>query len=160
MQNIVIWKNLPVKDLKDFAAGVYWSEAQYPAPPFKTLYTCLQYTYSQGRGVESWTREKVRGAIVHKAGSKIPTWLTVSPVYKTLINTCRKVPFQINFFRCRHFALVSLPLISPWMTPTNRWSKNFELKRGLVAIPPPLTPSWDYLSMTIIAFLVASSLED
>ncbi len=29
-----------------------------------------------------WTREKARGAIVHKAGSKIPTWLTVSPVYK------------------------------------------------------------------------------
>jgi hypothetical protein len=28
------------------------------------------------------TREKVRGATVHKAGSKIPTWLTVSAVYK------------------------------------------------------------------------------
>ncbi len=28
------------------------------------------------------TREKVRGATVHKAGSKISTWLTVSPVYK------------------------------------------------------------------------------
>jgi hypothetical protein len=28
------------------------------------------------------TREKVRGAIVYKAGSKIPTGLTVSPVYK------------------------------------------------------------------------------
>jgi hypothetical protein len=27
-------------------------------------------------------REKVRMAIVHKAGSKIPTWLTVSLVYK------------------------------------------------------------------------------
>ncbi len=35
--------------------------------------------FTQGRG--SWTREKGRGETVHKAGSKIPTWLTVSPVY-------------------------------------------------------------------------------
>ncbi len=34
-----------------------------------------------GRG-ESWTREKVKGATAHKAGSKRPTYLTVSPVYK------------------------------------------------------------------------------
>jgi hypothetical protein len=33
------------------------------------------------------------------------------------INTCRKVPLQVNFFRW-HFALVSIQLISPcvWMT--------------------------------------------
>ncbi len=31
----------------------------------------------------------------------------------TLINTCREVPLQVNFFRWRHFALVSIQLISP-----------------------------------------------
>jgi hypothetical protein len=34
------------------------------------------------RVYKSWTREKIWGATVYKAGSKIPTWLTVSPAYK------------------------------------------------------------------------------
>jgi hypothetical protein len=42
-----------------------------PYPPLYTLYT-VQYTYSHREGGESLTREKVRGATVHKAGSKIP----------------------------------------------------------------------------------------
>jgi hypothetical protein len=36
------------------------------------------YLFTQGRGGGELTREKVKEAIVHKAGSKIP----VSPVYK------------------------------------------------------------------------------
>ncbi len=36
----------------------------------------------KGGGGAELTREKVRGEIVHKVGSKIPTWLTESPVYK------------------------------------------------------------------------------
>jgi hypothetical protein len=50
-------------------------------PPLHTVYMCIQYTYSHMEGGEL-TREKVRGATVHKVGSKIPTWLTVSLVYK------------------------------------------------------------------------------
>ncbi len=38
------------------------------------------------------TREKVRGAIVHKAGSKIPTRLTVSRVYKLY-----EIPVKTSF---------------------------------------------------------------
>jgi hypothetical protein len=55
---------------RDFAACVYLSEAQNPIPPY-TLYTCIQYTYSdrEGGGV---TREKVRLATVHKIGLKLP----------------------------------------------------------------------------------------
>jgi hypothetical protein len=61
----------------------------YPTPP--TLHTVYVYSvYSVlihtgkegGEGVESWTRKKVRGGTVHKAWSKILTWLTVSPLYK------------------------------------------------------------------------------
>jgi hypothetical protein len=53
----------------------YLSEAPSPPmtpyPPLFTLYTCIQYIYSHregGRG--ELTREKVRGAIVQKAGRK------------------------------------------------------------------------------------------
>jgi hypothetical protein len=46
---------------RDFAAGIYLSEAQNPIPstPF-TLYTCIQYTYFHregGKGVELNQRE-------------------------------------------------------------------------------------------------------
>jgi hypothetical protein len=43
-----------------------------------------------GRG--ELTREKIIGAIVHKAGSKIPTCLTVSLVYKVF-----KTPVETTF---------------------------------------------------------------
>jgi len=60
----------------DFAAGVYLSEAQNPIPPLTyciRVYSILIHTGKGGRGEERGTREKVRGATVHKAGSKIPT---------------------------------------------------------------------------------------
>ncbi len=68
-----------------------------------------------GGGGKKLTREMVSGATVYKAGSKIPTWLTLSPVYKLVINTCLKVPLQVNFVRWRHFALVSIKFISQWI---------------------------------------------
>ena len=65
-------------DFADFAAGVYLSEVQnhipYPITHCIRVYT-IQYTYShreRGKGGEI-TREKVRGATLHKAGLKIPT---------------------------------------------------------------------------------------
>jgi hypothetical protein len=50
--------------------------ALYPPPLTQyTLYTCIQYTYSHREvGKEGLLiREKIRGAAVHKAGSKIST---------------------------------------------------------------------------------------
>ncbi len=80
-----------------------------PYPPLTHCvhYVYIQYTYSHR---ERWTREKVRGATVHKAGWKIPTLLNVSPVYE--LTTCCKVILQAKFFRW-HFALMSIKLISP-----------------------------------------------
>jgi hypothetical protein len=53
-----------------------------PYPPLHTLkYTCIQYSYSRRERGDIITREKIKGATVHEGGSKIPTWLTVSPVY-------------------------------------------------------------------------------
>ncbi len=53
-----------------------------PPPSHKLSVYNVLWLWKGGGG--RWTREKFRGAIVHKAGSKIPTWLTVSPVYKHL----------------------------------------------------------------------------
>ncbi len=63
-----------------FAAGVDQSEVQNPITP-PPLHTVYLFTQGKGGG-ESLTREKGRGAIVHKARSKISTFLTASPVYK------------------------------------------------------------------------------
>ncbi len=50
---------------------------QPPLPPDHIAF--IYCTLTQGRG-EGWTSENARGAIVHKARPKIPTWLTVSTV--------------------------------------------------------------------------------
>jgi hypothetical protein len=83
-------KILPVKGL--CGRCLYLSEAPsppmtpYPPSPLHTVYVYTVYLYPQGWGMGGGgvelTREKVRGETVHKVGSKIPTWLTVSPVYK------------------------------------------------------------------------------
>ncbi len=55
-----------------------------PSPPPHSVYVYTVFLFTQGRGgqEESLPREKVRGATVHKSRQKIPTGLTVSPVYK------------------------------------------------------------------------------
>ncbi len=62
---------------RDFAAGVCLSEAQNPIPLPLTncvLVYCTVYLLTQGRGEGvRVTREKGRGATVHKAGSRIAT---------------------------------------------------------------------------------------
>ncbi len=86
-----------------------------PRNPYQPPYThCIrvyvQYTYWHREGGESWTREKGTGAIVHKARSTVPNSTKMTDCVsslETLINTCRKVPLQVNFIRWRHFALVS-----------------------------------------------------
>ncbi len=80
----------------------------YPPPPIHTVSVHTVYLFTQGRGGEL-TRDKIRGATVHKAGSNIPTWLTVSPVYK-LWKTPATKPLYRSFFRWRHFALTSMSL--------------------------------------------------
>ncbi len=45
-----------------------------PYPPLHSVYVYTVYIFTQGKGGgESSTREKLRRATVHKAGSKIPT---------------------------------------------------------------------------------------
>ncbi len=91
-------KNWPVKGLCGRCLFV-WSPERH-TPLHTVHYTCIQYTYSHREGGgESWTREKVRGAT---------TMTACISTLETLINTCRTVPLQVNFFRLRHFALLSL----------------------------------------------------
>jgi hypothetical protein len=73
---------------------LFWCTKKIPLakgePPWvyslERLYSIL-YLFTLGRGVGGdgegeLTREKVRGAIAHKTGTKITTRLTLSPVYK------------------------------------------------------------------------------
>ncbi len=92
--------------LRDFAAGVFLSEAQnsIPRPPYTQVYF---FTQGKGEGGECWIREKGRGATGEstdlKAGLKISTWLKVRKKLAISVHcmnpdkTCRKVPFQVNF---------------------------------------------------------------
>ncbi len=90
----------------------------HPLPATHCLCKCTLLWHSPqwkgGEGAESWTREKVRGATVNKGGSKIPTWMTVSPA----INPHKHLPqspfLQVNIFRWQHFTLVSVLLDSQW----------------------------------------------
>jgi hypothetical protein len=60
-------ENLPVKG---FAAGVY-SPIPLPPLPRYTLNTYMYLFTQVRREEESWIREKVKGATVYRAGSKI-----------------------------------------------------------------------------------------
>ncbi len=86
MQNVVIKK---IFLYRDFAAGVYLSEAQNPVPP-------PPYTQGRWEEGESWTREK------GERGNSSQSWVKntnmngcISSLY-TQINTCRKVPLHVN----------------------------------------------------------------
>ncbi len=80
----LFWK---IYQRRDLAAGEYLSEA--PSPPMTpysatpyTLYTCV-YTYSHREEDEGGelTREKVRGAMLHKAGWKYQLdWLSLQSI--------------------------------------------------------------------------------
>jgi hypothetical protein len=96
-------KNLPVKGLCGRCLSVWGAEPHAPLP---TVYVYTVYLFTRGGG-ESWTREKVRGATVHKAGSKMSTWLTVLQS-KNSDKHMPQRPFTGHFFRWRQFALVSI----------------------------------------------------
>ncbi len=73
-------KNWPVKVL-----GGRFLSVRDPLPPM-TSYSPPPYTvyvtYTREGGGGELTREKVSGTNAPQSRSKIPTWLTVSPVYK------------------------------------------------------------------------------
>jgi hypothetical protein len=80
-------KNWPVKGLCGMCLSVWGPEPHTPPPPLHTVYVNTVYLFTQGRGgggrVEpEGMKEKRDGrATVHKARSKIPTWLSGSPVH-------------------------------------------------------------------------------
>ncbi len=58
---------------REFAAGVYLSEDQKHIPPLHIVYVYSVYLFTQGRGEQGeLNRREIRGARVHKAGSKTP----------------------------------------------------------------------------------------
>ncbi len=101
-------KNLPVKGLCVRFLSVWGPIHSYdPIPPLTYciwVYCKLNHT-GKGGGGKRWTREKVRGATIHKAGSKIPTLLTVSPVYIQYSHKhLPQSPFSGQFFYMTTFS--------------------------------------------------------
>jgi hypothetical protein len=124
-------------------------------PLLHTVYTCIQYIYSYreggggGRG-ELRQREVYKGNSL-QAGSKIPTWPTVSPVHKT---PATKSLYR-SIFRWRHFALPSMSLIflrsdeSTLMPPLERLifitgALNVSMNPFLQRFRKMLTKIWEY----------------
>ncbi len=89
-----------------------WPRTQYPFPPKH----CVLYVYSilihTGKGGGGRVELERRSTLLGR--KYLHDCMTVSPLQS--INseiTCRKIPFQVNIFRLRHFALVSILLFSP-----------------------------------------------
>ncbi len=105
-----------VKGLCARCLSVLWPRTPYPPPPPRTH--CILYLFTHGRcgGKGGDLNQRgYRGSKVHKAG--IHDWL-----YLQSINSNKHLPLSPltgNFFRWRHFALVSsvyTKLISPWLS--------------------------------------------
>jgi hypothetical protein len=98
MQDVVILKNWPVKGFFGRCLSVCGPEPCTPLTHCSRVYS-IQYLFTHGRGEgwEIWSREKVTGATVHKAGSKIPTWLTVPPLLQS-INSDKQLPLYRSIF--------------------------------------------------------------
>ncbi len=82
-----------------------WGPEPHTPPPY-TLYTV--YLFTQGGKGEGGGRvgPERTVATIHKSGSKIHMTDCISSI--TLINTCGKAPLQVNIFRWRNFALMSI----------------------------------------------------
>jgi hypothetical protein len=81
--------------LRDFAAGVYLSEAQNPITLY-TLYTYIQYKYSHREG--GWGGlEPERRLVGNSSQSWVESASMTDCLTKTMMNTCRKVPLQVIF---------------------------------------------------------------
>ncbi len=93
-------KNVPVKGLCVRCLGPLFRPPPLYDPILSPLHTVYVYRNTRllihtGKGGGELIREKVRGATVHKAGSKIvkiPTWMTVSPKKIQSINSNKHLP--------------------------------------------------------------------
>jgi hypothetical protein len=112
-------KNWPVKGLCDRC--LYLSEVQNPIPtppPPYTLcmYTCIQYTYSQREGGELRELNQREGKRCNSSQSWVENANMKACISLQSINSDKQLSqssFTCQFFRWRHFAVVSMRLISP-----------------------------------------------
>ncbi len=75
------------------------------------MFTVYLFTQERGRG-ERGESEPERRLDGYSSQSWVES-INMANYISSLINTCRKVPLQVNIFIWRHFALLSIKLISP-----------------------------------------------
>jgi hypothetical protein len=84
-------------------------------PPLHTVYVFTFYSFNrEGEGGRAYQRDG--GATAHEAGSNIPKWLNCISSLWTLLNTCRKVPLQVNSFRWWQ-------IVTPYTTSHSSWNR-------------------------------------
>ncbi len=102
-----------------------------PPPPY-ALYTCILYTYSHREGGEMKKRKGYRG---NSSQSWVENTNMTDCIFslRTLINTCRKAPLQVNIFRWRHIALLYMVvnLLMSWNLADSK-NTSYRLAWGLV----------------------------
>ncbi len=124
-------QNWPTKGL---CGRCFMSEAQNSTPPphkhciVYSVYVYTIYLFTQGGGgvgAELNQREGERGNSSQSWVENTNVTDCISSLHSTytLINTCCNVPLQMNFLRWRQFALVSMQLISPWLSLSKIYSQ-------------------------------------
>jgi hypothetical protein len=88
-------KKLKIDLCRDFAAGVYLSEAQKPYPssrPLHTVYVYTVYVFTQGRGGGVEPERRLEG-------QQFTNWVENTNMTDCIssLYACSEVPFQINF---------------------------------------------------------------
>jgi hypothetical protein len=89
----------------------------HPLPALQCLYI-LNFDTGKWKGGRVEPERRLEGQQFTKLGRKYPhDWLYLQSISSGY--TCRKVFLHVNFFRRRHFALVSIKLISRCEAPRN-----------------------------------------
>ncbi len=113
-------KNWPVKGRLVFICLRVWGPEPLTPPPLHTVqYTCsILIHLGKGGGGSVEPERRLEGQQFTKLGRKYQhDWLYLQ-FKNSNKHTCCKIPLQVNYFRWRHFALVSIYLISPWFYRT------------------------------------------
>ncbi len=142
IQSITLLFSTQLCELMPLEPSIWFNSHPLPPPPFPVSKYSTVYVQTvcgwKGVGVLSPHGDHILQEFNTLYLTKFRTYKIVRPLQTKprrgrQINTCRKVPLQVNTFRWRHFALVSIQLIIPCWEPS---STEKEKKSALGKIQP------------------------